>query len=103
MSRQNHLLHFHISKKKHISLFDKMIVIAAFIYPLSGLPQVVAVFSGNADGVSLLAWLGFICFSILFLVYGLKHEIKPMIITNGLWIVVDGLIVVGVLMHDVIV
>lgn len=102
MSRQNHLLHFHISKKRRISLFDKLIVVAAFVYPLSGLPQVMAVFSGDADGVSLSSWLGFICFSLLFLAYGMVHKIKPMIITNGLWIVVDGLVVVGIMAQHLI-
>ncbi|HEV7952104.1 MAG TPA: hypothetical protein VGO98_01905 [Candidatus Saccharimonadales bacterium] len=101
MSRQNHLLHFHISKKKRINLFDKIIIVAAFMYPLSGLPQIVTVFSGNTDGVSLISWISLLCFSILFLMYGLMHQIKPMIITNGLWIVVDGLVIVGILANGV--
>lgn len=103
MSRQNHLLHFHINKKKRINVFDKLIIVAAFAYPLSGLAQAIEVFSGNADGVSLFSWVGFIFFSILFLVYGLIHKITPMIITNSLWLAVDGLVVVGVLMHGVMV
>lgn len=97
MSRQNHLVHAHTAKKKRLTLFDKIIIIAAFLYPLSGLPQVVEVFNGTASGVSLMSWLSFICFSALFLAYGLLHRITPMIITNILWLAVDGLVIVGLL------
>lgn len=99
MSRQNHLLHYHISKKRQISWLDKTAVIAAFIYPLSGLPQVIEVFRGNVDGVSISSWLGFIAFSMFFMIYGAVHKVKPMIITNALWLVIDGLVVVGVLVN----
>jgi len=102
MSRQNHLLHFHISKKRKITWLDKTAVAAAFIYPLSGLPQVVGVMKGNVEGVSISSWIGFIAFSAFFMVYALVHKIKPMIITNALWLIVDGLVLVGVLMHKII-
>lgn len=97
MPRQNYIPHFHISKKRRITLFDKVVMVAAFLYPLSGLPQVIEVFQGNSAGVSLRSWLGFTAFSALFLVYGFAHKIKPMVITNALWLIVDGLIVIGIL------
>ena len=103
MSRQNHLVHSHLQKKKRLTLFDKIIILAAFLYPMSGLPQVVQVFQGQVDGVSLLSWLSFILFSALFLSYGLIHKITPMIVTNILWLAVDGLVVVGVLVHTPII
>lgn len=97
MSRQNHLVHAHLAKKKQLTLFDKIIILAAFLYPLSGLPQVIEVFNGHTDGVSLWSWLGFIGFSALFLAYGLIHKIAPMIITNILWLAVDSLVIIGLL------
>jgi uncharacterized protein with PQ loop repeat len=97
MSRQNHIVHAHLSKKKRLTSFDKIIILAAFMYPLSGLPQVIEVFNGHADGVSLLSWFGFIGFSALFLTYGLIHKIAPMIITNILWLAVDSLVIVGLI------
>lgn len=100
MSRHNHLLHFHISKKKKLNYFDKFVVVASFAYPFSGVPQVLEVFNGHIDGVSLASWVGFIFFSLIFFFYGLVHKIKPMIITNALWLLVDGLIVVGIVYHS---
>jgi len=102
MSRQNHLLHFHISKKRQITWLDKTAVIAAFIYPISGLPQVIEVFQGNVAGVSVSSWVGFILFGTFFMIYGAIHKIKPMIITNALWLIIDGLVLLGVLMHRMI-
>ncbi|MDB5187264.1 MAG: hypothetical protein JWM07_736 [Candidatus Saccharibacteria bacterium] len=97
MSRQNPVIHTHLANKKHLTLFDKIIILAAFLYPLSGLPQVVEVFNGHTVGVSLWSWLSFVCFSALFLAYGLIHKIAPMIITNILWLVVDSLVIIGLL------
>lgn len=97
MSRQNHVVHAHLAQKKHLTMFDKIIIVASFLYPLCSLPQVIEVFNGNTEGVSLLSWMGFMIFSVLFLVYGLIHKITPMIITNVLWLLVDGLVIIGLL------
>lgn len=99
MSRQNHIVHAHLAKKKKLTLFDNIIILAAFLYPLSALPQVIEVFNGQTAGVSLWSWLSFICFSALFLAYGLIHRITPMIITNILWLAVDSLVIVGLLIN----
>lgn len=95
MSRQNHVVHAHLAKKKTLTLFDKVIILAAFMYPLSGLPQVIEVFNGQTEGVSIWSWVSFMGFSALFLAYGLIHKIPPMIITNILWLAVDGLVIIG--------
>jgi uncharacterized protein with PQ loop repeat len=97
MSRPHFALHEHIARKWRTSFFDDVITAAAIIYPLTGVPQVIEVFSGNVAGVSLLSWIGFTLFSALFLVYGIINKLRPIIITDSLWIVVNGLVVVGIL------
>jgi uncharacterized protein with PQ loop repeat len=99
MSRQHYSLHFHLSKKKQKSLLDKIVLLASFLYPLTGIPQVLLVFEDGSEGVSLASWVGFACFSLLFFVYGCVHKIKPMIVTNALWLIVDWLVVFGVVAH----
>lgn len=91
-----------MSKKKRRTFFDKLTSVAAFIYPLSGLPQAILVSRGSTEGVSLLSWMAFAGFSILFLVYGLMHKIKPIIITNVLWLFIDAFIICGTLAHKMI-
>lgn len=99
MSREHPALLWHLSRKKKISFFDKVILVAAALYPLSTIPQVIVVFSGNVGSISLLTWVGYMVFASMFLVYGLIHKVKPMIIGNSLWLTVDALVVIGVLWH----
>jgi uncharacterized protein with PQ loop repeat len=86
-------------RKSEIALMDKIIIVAAFVYPMSALPQIFDVFSGKAEGVSVISWLCFAVFSALFLVYGLVHKVRPMIVTNLLWIIIEVTVVVGVVAH----
>lgn len=99
MTQHNHLLHLHLHGKKRLTGFDKIMLTAAFIYPVTGIPQIVQVFNGNTEGVSVLSWAGFTFFVSIFLVYSIIHRIKPMIITYAMWLVVDVLVVVGVFLH----
>lgn len=99
MSRQNPIIHTHLAKKKQLTAFDKVIIFASFAYPLCSVPQVIEVFGGQAEGVSLFSWIGFMIFSVLFLIYGWIHKVTPMIITNSLWFVVDGLVIAGLITH----
>lgn len=99
MSRENYNLHKHIETKKKLGAFDVIVIVASFLYPLSGVPQIIQIFQGTTDGVSIYSWLGFLLFASIFLVYGLKHRVTPMIIANSIWIIVDGLVVIGYLLN----
>lgn len=97
MSRYH--LQVHLSKKKKRTILDKVVAVASYIYPLSGIPQLLLVYKGNVEGVAVTSWIAFACFSGLFLTYGIVHKIKPMIVINFLWLTMDILIVVGTLTH----
>ena len=99
MSKQLLASSFHVSKKKRRALIDRAAIVASFLYPLTGVPQVIEVFGGNIAGVSILSWAGFSLFSVFFVLYGLMHKVRPMIISNTIWFIVDILIIVGVLVH----
>lgn len=94
-------LYFHLNKKKSIMLFDRLFMLAAIAYPLSSLPQVVEVFNGKSTGVSILSWSAFAFFSLLFIIYGTIHKVKPMVVTNSLWFIVQSLVVMGVVIHRI--
>lgn len=99
MAQHNHLLHLHLRNKKHVTTFDKVMFCAAFLYPFTGIPQVIQVINGNTDGVSVLSWAGFALFVSIFLIYSIIHKIKPMIITYTMWWIIDVAVVIGVLVH----
>lgn len=94
---RSHHLHKHLAHKRRLTNLDKLTLMASFAYPLSGIPQVITVFNGDIDGVSLASWVLFAVFGSLFLCYGIVHNIKPMIINNSLWLVIDGLVIIGLL------
>lgn len=79
--------------------FDRLVLVVSVIYPLSSLPQVIAVFNGRTEGVSTLSWVFFLICSSLFLVYGLRRRVPPMIIANSIWVIMDTLVITGIFIH----
>jgi len=96
MPHSDHLVHAKnraALKKKKLSPFDIIAMVASVVYPLSGLPQFIEICMGHRAGVSLVSWSIFMAMAALLLTYGIKNRVPPMIIGNSLWIVVDGLVV----------
>ncbi|MNH50102.1 hypothetical protein D3C85_1212780 [compost metagenome] len=96
----------HVTKKKKTvtkrdTAFDRLVLLVSILYPLSALPQMISIFKGNIDGVSVASWAGFFVCAGIFLVYGLRHKVWPMILSNALWVVVDGLVVVGLISYRI--
>jgi uncharacterized protein with PQ loop repeat len=79
--------------------FDRLVMVISVIYPLSSLPQVIAVFNGRTAGVAALSWIFFLICSSLFLIYGLRRNVPPMIVANSIWVVMDSLVIIGILLH----
>jgi len=75
---------------------DRIVLIVSVIYPFSALPQIIAVFSGRTDGVSLLSWMFFLVCSALFFVYGIRRRVPPMIVSNSIWVFMDALVIIGI-------
>lgn len=88
------------AKKRSHALIDRAMSLAAVVHPLTATPQVVQIYrTHDVHGVSLLTWLGFMCLGAIFLSYGLLHRIKPFIVTQVLWFIMDFLVVIGVLLY----
>lgn len=74
---------------------------AAILHPLTASPQVYEIYaSRDASGVSLLTWLGFMILGLVFLTYGIFHGLKPYILAQVLWFIVDLLIIIGILIYS---
>lgn len=82
---------------------DRLVTAVAFIGPLTSLPQIIEIWfvDRNAAGVSVLTWSGFVLMAVVWLAYGIVHRQRPIIISNALWIVAQGLVVLGALRFDV--
>jgi uncharacterized protein with PQ loop repeat len=85
---------------KWVKLLDRVVLCLATIGPLFELPQLFKIYSEkSAQGVSLLTWAFFVLFAIPWVIYGIVHKEKPIIVAYSLWILIDTAIVIGILMY----
>jgi MtN3 and saliva related transmembrane protein len=89
-----------LNKKKNKELVDKLMYVVGVISPLTALPQLYNIWINKSIvGVSIVSWLLFTVIAACWLVYGLAHKEKPIIINNILWLIVDLIIVVGLIIY----
>lgn len=100
-----HIGHHHIVKarKKHknkftSTLIDHSVYVITIVAVLGNVPQLIKVwFEGNKSGVSVVTWAGFLFGSVFWLIYGLIHKEKPIIVANFFLILVQSFIVIGLI------
>jgi len=73
----------------------------AILGPMFDVPQLYQIYSTkSAAGVSFYTWFLFAFFAIPWMIYGIVHKEKPIVISYALWILIDSAIVIGVLMYS---
>lgn len=109
-SQNDGLHHFHYRKRlaelKSLSknplhrFLDRIIYAVGIIGPIMTIPQVMKIFmEKSAQGVSLVSWISYTINSIIWVLYGVVHKEKPIILTFSLWVVLDLIIVIGTIMY----
>lgn len=79
---------------------DKAIYVVGIAGPIMTLPQVMKIWvEKNATGVSLISWASYLIFAVFWLVYGIMHKEKPIILTFSGWLILELLIVAGILVY----
>jgi len=104
MVRSNPGLHHYHKRKGEIhpltTFVDKIIYFAGVLGPIMTLPQLLKIYMAkSAAGVSALSWFSYTIIAMVWLIYGIIHKEKPIIITYSLWIIMDGAIAVGAIMY----
>jgi len=75
--------------------------VVAILHPLMAGPQIYDIYTNqSAADVSLTTWFLFSLMGVVFLAYALVHKIKPLIVTQILWFLVDGIIVAGIVLYS---
>jgi uncharacterized protein with PQ loop repeat len=93
-------VHAHIPHRRPKTLLDWSVTVMAVVGPLLGLPQIIEIYTTqNVSGLSLLAWIGFTFYTLVFLTFGIVHKLKPLIITQTLWLATYILIIIGILLY----
>ena len=85
-----------VKKTKKPLLVDRLTFVAAIVEPLVTLPQAYVIFRDQtAAGVSLSTWLGYELLTIVWLWYGITHKEKMILIYQGLFMVVQTIVIIG--------
>jgi uncharacterized protein with PQ loop repeat len=94
-------MHLRTLNKKEMKLFDKVVGVTAVIYPLTGIPQVVKIWTEkSAAGLSLISWSFFLLVTLILITYSITKKEKKLALMWSLWVimyigVISGIIVYG--------
>lgn len=83
------------TKERGVKTFlDRAIYIGVFLGPIGILPQIIKIWTEkNATGVSSFTWIGYFVGAIFWVVYGLTHKEKPIVLTN-IFIGLEALVII---------
>lgn len=94
-----HQLYPHPDPK--IKLLDQIVLVVAFVFPLTTIPQVIKIWNEHAAaGLSLTTWILYTILSVPMLLYGIVHKAKPIIIMNILWLIVYSAVIFGTVIYS---
>lgn len=90
-----------ITRKGTKTLIDKICYFASVFMPATALPQIHQLYTTrDADSLSLLMWVLYLVGVIPFLLFGIVHKEKQLIVLNVLWLIVTIVIIVGILLFS---
>lgn len=76
-------------------------LVAGVLQPLFTLPQIIKIYSNqSAQDVSIVTWVGFLIFAIIFLVYGIAYKLRPIIVTQIIWVTMQTIMIFGILKYS---
>lgn len=85
------------STNPRIKLLDDILLVVAVIGPLVTIPQIVQIFTTqDVRGFSPITWGLYAFFNILWLIYGIVHREKPLIVTYALWFLMNSTVFVSI-------
>ena len=94
------ILPIHKNKEKNGEALEKIVRIISFIFPLSTLPQIYNIWIlREIEGVSILTWVLFLVMQIPLFLYAIKHNDTKLQTMFGLWCLMYGLVILGLLIY----
>ncbi len=106
------LHHYHLRKRiyqkhepyphpnKFKRFYDKFIYVVVIFAPIANIPQLLKVWiEKDASGVSSLSWLFFSVISATWLIYGILHKDKHILIMNGALMIIQTVIAIGAILY----
>lgn len=88
------------SPKLWVRLLDRVAIAAGIIGPIMTIPQIWQIYYfQHAADVSALSWMSYAILDIPFILYGIIHKNKMILVTYILWFIVNVTVVVGVVIY----
>ena len=92
--------HPYPATKKSIRILDKVVYVTGLLGLLTMLPQLHLIFiQKTASGIAPITWILLAIFNIPWIIYGLAHKEKPIIIIQSMWFVVNSLVFIGSVLY----
>jgi uncharacterized protein with PQ loop repeat len=85
-------------KPKHI--IDRLIFFVALTQPLAAIPQIIAIYTRqDAHSLSLLSWIIYLVFDIMWLWYGVTDKQRAVIVSAVMFATLDGFTLVSAFIY----
>ena len=81
-------------------VMDRLIYLVGIMGPVMTIPQLMQIWvERTAAGVSPISWGAYLIVALFWVMYGIIHKEKPIIIIYSAWVVLDIFIVAGTLLY----
>ncbi|HUB93691.1 MAG TPA: hypothetical protein VMB52_04260 [Verrucomicrobiae bacterium] len=81
--------------------FEYVIWFFTVATPLFEIPQAIDIYSHHsAQDVSVLTWGFFLLDNLVWIVYGVRKRLRPVVITSILYLIIELSVVVGIIMYS---
>jgi uncharacterized protein with PQ loop repeat len=94
------------NKQKQLNsrvLVSYLMYAVAVIMPLSNFPQIQKLYSTHVTaGLSIETWIMYLFFGFIPLAYAIVYKIKPLVVSNFLWSIVNIIMIYGIAVFSVI-
>lgn len=89
-----------LHEKYFVRFIDKAVFVVAFIGPLTTTPQAYRIWATHdVSGISVTTWVLYDLIQFFWLLYGLAHKNKPIIISNFFWVFWQSLVLIGAIVY----
>jgi MtN3 and saliva related transmembrane protein len=83
-----------------LRFLDAIIFIPGVVGPIATIPQIINIYSTHSAGnVSAFTFGTYAAFNLVWIVYGLAHKERPIIIAYCLWFTVNSIVCLGALIY----
>lgn len=85
-------------REKIKRVFDKFIAVVGLIGPIMTTPQIINVWvHHHVEGLAIASWGTYVMTSSFWLIYGILHKERAIILVNTAWILANASVVTGIL------